>query len=205
MKQAILLFSIILTLTIRSYAQDLHLSSGNSKKTIKAGTFIEIDLLPINQDPCDDCALNKITGQLISYADGKLNLRMKSMLKTLLENGNNVGYTSRTYSKKDNAPLVSIPRDSVISITIKGKKRVNEHTAGETIGIVLYAMGSAHIFSAPFIVGTAPDETKTLLWLGLAEATVGMTLGLLFQQKPLITSSDYCLLNNESYKIWSIN
>jgi|SRR5688572_4147758 len=205
MKQAILFFSIILTLSIRGYAQDLHLSSGNSKKTIEAGTFIEIELLPTNQDPCDDCAINKITGQLISYDDGKLNLRMKNMTKTLVENGNQVGYTSKTYSKKDIAPLVIIPRDSVISIIIKGKKRVNEHTAGELVGIVLYAMGSAHLFSAPFIVASAPDESKTLLGLGLAEVAAGITLGLVFQQKPFITSSEYCLLNNESNKIWRIN
>jgi len=198
-----LLFAgIFLCITSALHAQDLQLTSGKKSKTIKAGTFIEVQLPSDIQGPCVKCA-NSMRGQMISYVDGKLNLQVKQSVETLMEGQNSIGYLNKNYKTKD-MPTLTIPREKILSITIKGKKKMRKRTTGEVLGIVVTMLGISHLISAPIAELTEDGGGSILLGLGLAELVTGIILGPSLQQKPFITSEE-CPQKRNGKKIWVLN
>ena len=179
--------TLILLFAIHTNAQDLELTVGSRTKVFKAGTFITVELPTPNQEPCEECPLTSMTGQLVSSVDGKINLKVRRSSEPLVELKENVGSLTKYYDHGDQ-PVLSIPKEVIMSITKADSKSESATTAGVLVGTLLVWAGTGHLISSP-IAGFKEDEKGgTLLWLGLSEVAIGAVLISAFQSKPFITS-----------------
>jgi hypothetical protein len=198
-----LLFAgIILCISSTMDAQDLLLTSGKKIKTIKPGTFIEVELPSVIHDPCINCS-DVMRGKMISYADGKLNLQVKQSGEPLVEGGNNIGYLYKNYNSK-NIPTISILRENILSVTVKGKKKIRKRTTGEVVGMIISILGISHLVSAPIAELTEDGGGSVLLGLGIAETITGFILGPSLHQKTYYTNEN-CPQKRTGQKIWVLN
>ncbi|HUQ67092.1 MAG TPA: hypothetical protein VM101_13105 [Flavitalea sp.] len=198
------LIIIIFDFSSHSTAQDIHLKSGNKFKTIKAGTFIEIELPTPNQEPCAKCKYNFMAGELISSAGDKVTLRVIESLEPLVEEKENVGWVEKKYMAKGKGRVLSIPNDIILSIKQRGKKKLREYKTGGVIGMVLAILGSSQLVAAA-INELDEGSQGNLLWIsGGAELLTGITLIGVFGQKLYITSFD-CPQKLAGQAVWEIN
>ncbi len=184
-------------------AQDLLLTSGKKSKTIKAGTYISVRLPALNQEPCDNCQ-KYLAGQLISFENKHLKLRVMESNEPVVEEKKNVGHSYKKYVQEATQPIRIIPNDSILSITKKGMKKLRSRTTGEVVGIVLTFYGMGHIMSAPVAELRENNSGGLFLVLGLSEMVAGAIIGTCLQQKPYITSAD-CPQKRINKKIWVLN
>ncbi len=184
-------------------AQDITLSSGKRTKSIKAGTFIQVELPVENREPCEKCSFNGVRGQVVSFADGKLNLRVFNSRETLYEEEKGIGYQDLSYKAKGSQPVITIPVDDILSITPKGKNKIKSKPTGRTIGVVIMLLGLGHMSAAPVVGITAADEANTLLWLGLSEFVAGIAIAAIVNEKTFITSEN-CPHKADGQKIWEL-
>ncbi len=199
----IILFGFILSNISSIKAQDLVLTSGSKSKTIKAGTFIELYLSPPNLEPCRKCPLNGIRGQLVSSIDGKLTLKVYHAIEPITEENSNIGNVTKNYKKKD-VPTQIFSRENILSITVKGKKKIKKYTPPQSVGMVLILFGFGHLISAPIVSIEDNDTANTLIGVGLTEMALGIALETTFKQKTYFTS-EACPNKKTGNKLWVIN
>lgn len=202
-KKTVFIVTIILYLASAIEAQDIQLTSGNKSKTIKAGTFIEVALSGNGQEPCANCT-NSVRGELISYVDGNLKLKGTQVREPLMDGETNVGYLVKYYKKKNTIPTLSATREEILSIVVKGKKKMKKRTTGSSIGMILTMFGAAHLVAAPVSELSENNSGSLLLGLGLAEMISGLVIGGMFPQKVYITS-EACPQKKPDEKIWVLN
>lgn len=203
MKNVLLLISLSVSIATTIIGQDLLLVSGNKTKTIEAGTFIEIELPAKNTEPCEKCSSSGMIGQFVGYENGQVKVKVKTMHEPLSEENLIVGYTSKKYTKKETAPVMSIPKEVIMSITPKGKKKLKNSTTAQVIGNIFLFFGTGHLSAAAISELNDDNSGGLLLKLGLAEIVVGTALGSIFRQKPYITS-EKCPQLKENSKVWVI-
>src|SRR5688500_11093978 len=138
MKLSFITLSIVFfTFSVCINAQDLQLRSGKKFKTIKAGTYIEIELPTQNQEPCAKCKYNAMSGELISSTDDKVTLRVIESLEPLVEEKENVAYVEKTYMEEGKGRTLSIPKEIILSVKERGKKNLRDYKTGFVIGQTL--------------------------------------------------------------------
>ena len=202
MKKLLLVF--LCSLPLMTHAQDLQLTRNGKTKTIKAGTFIEVDLPTASLEPCNTCPIYTMAGQLISSEDNKVRLKIKTSTQPIVNDRIAIGSQTKTFTSGDNAPVMEIPKDIILSITKKGKKKVREHSTPEVIGMTILILGLSHVASSPFVEITEGNDSGFLLALGATEFVAGLVLGMATRQKALITHPDHPA-NPEKQKIWKLN
>jgi hypothetical protein len=203
-KNSGIFFAVIFLLTYSGIsAQDIKLTSGSKTKTIKAGTFIEISLATLGQEPCLKCPVNGVRGRLVSSADGKINLAVYQSREPLIEEKNNVGSLIKNYKKKD-IPTLSFTGTDILSITKKGKNKIKKYTPVQSLGMVLTLFGFGNLISAPYVIQADTKTANTLIGVGLTEMASGIILGRAFQQKTFYTSES-CPQKKPGKKIWVLN
>lgn len=180
-------------------SQDLRLNSGKAHRIIKTGTFIRLDL-PHDARPCKKCEYNSITGKLLSTQRDSISLLVHSSLHTETEGGQTPVLIRKSY-KKDQAPILSMAKADILSITKKGRKRVGDRTSAEKIGMLFFVWGGAHIAIAPALDDA--DQSNTLIGIGLTEMVLGVAMARIFRQKPTITSQE-CPLMKAGKRLWAI-
>lgn len=195
--------AVLLFFFIQINAQDLLLVSGSKTKTIEAGTFIEIELPAQNTEPCEKCSSGGMIGQFVGYENGQVKLKVKTMHEPLSEENSIVGYTSKKYTKKETAPVLSIPKDVILSITQRGKNKLRDNTTGQVIGFILLFFGTGHLSAAAISELNEDNSGGLLLKLGLAEVALGTVMSSVFKQRPYITS-EKCPQLKENSKVWVI-
>lgn len=195
--------AVLLFFFIQINAQDLLLVSGSKTKTIEAGTFIEIELPAQNTEPCEKCSSGGMIGQFVGYENGQVKLKVKTMHEPLSEENSIVGYTSKKYTKKETAPVLSIPKDVILSITQRGKNKLRDNTTGQVIGFILLFFGTGHLSAAAISELNDDNSGGLLLKLGLAEVALGTVMSSVFKQRPYITS-EKCPQLKENSKVWVI-
>ena len=184
-------------------AQDIQMTSGNKTKTINAGTFIEVELATPYQQPCKECPLYMVAGKLVSYDDGKLNLLIQRSREPIVEEKKQTGVLIKKFKQED-MHVLSVPREEVLSITQRGKKKFKESTAGQAIGRLIFVLGLANMISSPVAAVEDGETGKLLLSLGAIEVLTGMVVNAVFDQKTYFTSENSSLKDRRN-KIWVIN
>ncbi|MFZ1678655.1 MAG: hypothetical protein WBP41_06580 [Saprospiraceae bacterium] len=185
-------------------AQDFHLTSGGKTRTIKAGTFISLQLPVPGQKPCLKCDLNYMAGQFMSYTDGKLKLRLIHSDIVIPDGDKNAGYIHRNFKNETNQSVVEISTDSILTITKKGVKKLSNRTTGEKVGMFLVILGASNVLSAPLAEAVEKDGAVPFVLVGLSEIISGGIVGAAFSQKTLVTSPDFPQKRSQK-KIWVIN
>ena len=175
------------------------MNSGKARRTIKTGTFIRLEL-PHDARPCKKCEYNSITGKLLSAKKDSITLLVHSSMHSEME-GDKTPVLIRKSYKKDQAPTRSVAKDDVLSITKKGRKRVEDRTAAETIGMLFFVWGAAHIAIAPALDDA--EKSNAFIGVGLTEMVLGIAMARIFRQKPIITSQD-CPLMKAGKRVWAI-
>jgi len=122
-KKTAFIAAIILYIASGIEAQDISLTIGKRTKTIKAGTFIQVQLPVPNQEPRVNCPINSMSGQLISYGNGKLNLLVKRSVEPLSEGNTNVGYLKKITRTKENNLHLIFPGTPYCRLQKKGKTK----------------------------------------------------------------------------------
>lgn len=198
------LMIIIFDFSSYSIAQDLQIKSGNKTKTIKAGTFIEIVLPTPNDEDCAKCKYNRMAGEFLSYADDKVQLRIAELSETIVSESTNIGYQQKIYTQKDKSPVLTIPKDIILSIELKGKKKLREYSVGHVVGQVLTTTGVALLMGAG-VNELSEGKQDNLLWVtGGSGALTGIILLTIFRQKLYITS-ERCPEAIAGRPLWEIN
>jgi hypothetical protein len=155
-------------------AQNLELISGNKHKTIKAGMYLSLLLPYPDTDPCCTTCTRIIWGRLIRTDETSLSMQVSRIVeRPSLYDSLHLDHTEKVFSKHYTLPIMEVPKDSIISITIKGKTKIRKYSTGETIGHVIGVIGIGHLASAP-IVGD--DDAGLLIGLGLAELFGGLII-----------------------------
>lgn len=180
-------------------AQDIKLQNGNQLKTVKAGTFIDLTMTYPGMEPCNG-RCNGARGQLISYVDGVVKLKVHQSIEPLMDKNKKVGNLSKAYSNSD-YPVISIPKDDILSITKKGNKRIKKFTPMQSVGMTLTLLGAANLVSGIEVRDYGKDASNTLLGVGITELVFGIILVSSFDQKTYITSLN-CPLKRNNGKIW---
>ena len=142
-------------------------------------------------------------GQFVGYENGQVKLKVKTMHEPLSEENSIVGYTSKKYTKKETAPVLSIPKDVILSITQRGKNKLRDNTTGQVIGFILLFFGTGHLSAAAISELNDDNSGGLLLKLGLAEVALGTVMSSVFKQRPYITS-EKCPQLKENSKVWVI-
>ena len=181
-------------------SQDLHLVSGKSEKTIKAGTYIQVQLPSENQDPCTNCPMNVMIGKLIGYDTNMLRLQLSSTREPITEGNLNVGYSTTEYTFERKAPIMAIPSDVILSITKVGKNKPNEMHPLDGVAIVFTVIGIGSLAS----IAVADEQAGKLLTAGVIELGIAAVIGGVAKQKKFITSP-HCPDQKENAKIWVFN
>ena len=194
-----ILISLLLIISAAS-SQDLHLVSGKSEKTIKAGTYIQVQLPSANQDPCTNCPMNVMIGKLIGYENNELRLQVSSTREPITEDNLNVGYATKEYTFGRKAPVMAIPSDVILSITKVGKNKPNELHPLDGVAIVFTVLGIGSLASIPI----ADEQAGKLLAAGLIELGLAAVIGGVAKQKKFITSP-HCPDQKENARMWVLN
>lgn len=199
LKTTLILISLLLLYSSAS-SQDLHLVSGKSEKTIKAGTYIQVQLPSKNQEPCPNCPMNVMIGKLIGYDTNMLRLQLSSTRETLTEGNLNVGYATTEYTFERKAPVMAIPSDVILSITKVGKNKPNEMHPLDGVAIVFTVLGIGSLAS----IAVADEQAGKLLAAGLIELGIAAVIGGVAKQKRFITSPQ-CPDQKENARMWVFN
>ncbi|MEP6793111.1 MAG: hypothetical protein ABJB16_02205 [Saprospiraceae bacterium] len=184
-------------------AQHIKLTSGSKTRTIKAGTFIEISLATPGQEPCNKCPVYGVRGRLASSTDGKISLAVSQSREPLMEEKTNVGYLTKNYKKKA-TPTLSFPVTDILSVTKKGKNKINKYSALQSVGMALTVIGFGHLISAPYVSQSDTKTANTLIGAGLAGMVSGIIINRTFRQKTFYTSES-CPQKKPGKKIWVLN
>jgi hypothetical protein len=186
-----------------SAAQDLQIESGNKTKTIKAGTFIEVVLPTPNDEPCAKCKYNRMAGEFLSYADDKVQLRIAELSETIVSEKTNIGYQQKIYTHRDKSPVLTIPKDIILSIELKGKKKLRDNKVGFVVGQVLTTTGVALLAGAG-LNELSEGNQDNLLWVtGGTGFITGILFLSFFPQKVYITNES-CPEAVAGRPIWEI-
>lgn len=177
-------------------AQDLILISGNREKTIKTGTFIQLQLPDQNQQPCDDCPLHLMKGQFLGIENDQLRLRVSFTSETMSADETIIGYVTKNYTDKGNSPVLTIPKDIILSITKKGRKKLMDTHPGDGAAIVLGIVGLGSLAA----IAVADEEAGPLLTAGIIEIGIAAIMGSIFKQKKFITSPE--CPDKKNHRIW---
>jgi len=176
--------------------QDLILISGNSEKTIKTGTFIQIQLPAKNQQPCDDCPLSIMKGQFLGFQNDQLRLHVSFTSEIMSADETIIGYATKNYTDKGNSPVLTIPKDIILSITKKGRKKLNDTHPGDGAAIVLGIVGLGSLAA----IAVADEEAGPILTAGVIEIGIAVVMGSVFKQKKFITSPE--CPDRKDHRIW---
>ena len=190
---------IFITLQIIIYSgttQDLNLISGNSERTIKSGTFIQIQLPAQNQQPCDDCPLHIMKGQFLGIQNDLLRLRVSFTSEIISEDETIIGYVTKNYTDKGNSPILTIPKDIVLSITKKGRKKLIDTHPVDGVAIALGIVGLSSLAA----IAVADEEAGPILTAGVIEIGIAVIMGSAFKQKKFITSPE--CPDRKNHRIW---
>ena len=198
------LLVIFLLFAFGIQGQDLQISSGGKTKIIKAGTFIRLELPHPNDEPCDKCQRNTITGELLSNVDEKVKLKVEESYEPLLLENKNVGYIFKNYGSKTNQLTLDIPHNIIMSITKMGNKKLNKTPTLSGIGMGLMLIGMSHLISAPIAELGEDGSGGLLLLLGLPELVTGIILYSAIRHKTFITRES-CPGRGVGEKIWELN
>jgi hypothetical protein len=201
MKISLALFLLTFNFLQILNAQDLHLISGNKTKTIKAGTYIEVELVA-SPEACVKCPRTAI-GQLISYTNGQVNLRTSGVMEPLVGDESGCGEMIKRY-KKSNMPVLSFSKQDILSIKIKGKNKIQKTTTGKVLGEVLVFMGLTNMISSPLARIEDHEAGNLLLKLGAAEFLAGVIMTEVFDQRVFYMSQNSRQKGNGN-KIWDLN
>src|SRR5688572_9462733 len=183
LKIAHLLLLLLLIFSTAS-SQDLQLVSDKSEKTIKAGTYIQVQLPSENQDPCTNCPMNVMIGKLVGYDNNELRLQLSSTREPIVEDRLNVGYITKDFTSEQKAPVMTIPKEVILSITKVGINKPNKMHPVDGVAIVFTVLGIGSLASIPF----ADEQAGKLLTVGLIELGIGAVMGGVAKQKRFITS-----------------
>lgn len=198
------LMIIIFDFSFYSAAQDLQIKSGNKTKTIKAGTFIEVVLPTPHDEACAKCKYNRMAGEFLSYAEDKVQLRIAELSETIVSENTNIGYQQKIYPHHDKAPVLTIPKDIILSIEMKGKKKLRDYKAGNVVGQIFAATGTALLLGAG-VNELSEGKQDNLLWVtGGSGVVTGIILLTIFRQKLYITS-ERCPEAVAGRPLWEIN
>ena len=178
--------------------QDLNLVSGDSEKTIKTGTFIQIQLPAQNQQPCDDCPLHIMKGQFLGYENDHLHLRISFTSEIISADETIIGYVTKNYTDKEKSPTLTIPKDIILSITKKGRKKLMDTHPGDGAAIALGIVGLSSLAA----IAVADEEAGPILTAGVIEIGLAVIMGSVFKQKKFITSPE--CPDKKNHRIWLI-
>lgn len=183
-------------------AQDIQLQNADQIRTIKVGKFIDVKLSYPGLEPCSGCC-NGARGQLISFADGVLKLKVYQSVEPIINGNKSVGSAVKSYQKTD-YPLMSFNKDNILSITRKGNKRIKKFTPMQSVGITLTMLGAANLLAGAEVRDVSKDASNTLMEVGITEFVTGIILSSTFRQKTYITSPS-CPSKRNKGKLWVIN
>ena len=184
-------------------AQDIQLMSGDHTRKIKAGSFIEINLVSPDQEPCKKCPVKGVRGQLVSFTNGVVNLKLHQTQDPLMDEKNITGNIIKSY-KKAYRPIMSYRTEDILSVKKKGMHKIKKYNAGQSVGMALTVIGFGHLISAPFVSDADTHAANTLIGVGVTEMVTGIILGRAFHQKIYYTS-EACPQKKPGQKLWVIN
>ena len=145
-----------------------------------------------------------MTGQLISYAENKVTLKVIESVEPLVEEKENVGFVEKTYMAEGKGRTLSIPKDIILSIRQKGIKKLRDYKVGYGIGQFLLGIGFSQVLAAG-INELDEGPQGNLLWIsGGAEVVTGIVLLSAFGQKLYITHEE-CPQRQAGQSVWEIN
>lgn len=181
-------------------AQDLRLTSDHKSKTFEVGTFIEIITPAPGITPCEKCSHNVLRGKILSYQNGTLTLQLYGKKEVLQEDGTTLGYRITNYTKEMRPGNFDVPKADILSVKQIGKKKIKDHTTGETIATCLGLLGLGHLASIPF----AGENGDLLAGIGATEVLVAIVLGTSSSPNSYLTNIKCPDQRKSSDKIWML-
>jgi hypothetical protein len=163
--------------------QDIQLKSGNTLKTFKVGTFLEIVQPAPGTVPCEKCSYNVLRGKLVSYQEGVVTLTLDEKKEVLVSDGKPLGFRETSYAKDMSLANMPIPKEDILSIKQSGKKKLKTMTTGQTIATVTGILGLGHLASAPL----AGENAGLLAGIGASEVVLAIILGVSSSPKTYVT------------------
>lgn len=192
--------AMLLCLNTSLVAQDLRLSSEHKSKIFKAGTYIEVVTPASGIAPCEKCSYNVLSGQLVSYNNDTLTMLLQKKKEMLASDGKTLGHRVTYYTKEMTLSGMEIPKGDILAVRQSGKKKLKEHTTGETIATCLGLLGLGHLASIPF----AGENGDLLAGIGAAEVLIAIVLGTSSSPNSYLTNIKCPDQRKSSDKIWML-
>lgn len=191
---------VLLCLIPGMNAQDLQLTADHKTKTFEAGTYIEVITPSPGIAPCEKCSYNVLRGKLVSYQNELLTLQLYGKKEVLTQDGTTLGYRITNYTKEMMPSNFEVAKGDILSIKSIGKKKMKDHTTGQTIATCLGLLGLGHLASIPF----AGENGDLLAGIGAAEVLVAVAIGVSSSPNTYVTNVKCPDRGKSSDKIWML-
>src|SRR5688572_6875415 len=195
----ILLIILLNVLAFTAHSQDLHLVSGKKSKKIPAGTFIQLTMAVDSLSADFLCKFPMGTGRFEGYENDKLKIAITEAVQPIIFKRNYEGTQTFSYSTPQ---TVLIYKEKIQSIKIVGKRKIKEHTTGQSLGYLLIVLGLGHISTSPIAGFDEEENGDLLLKIGLSEFIAGIAMAIIFDQKTYYLSP--ACEGSSDKLVWSI-